>query len=104
MQEGYYYVNDPLGNRIAIPPRFQTMLDGEEEIYDDLATVFHNPLMVLELNTGRDELHYYRAIGWNITLLASAFKTKDGWEVFSCTRNPSMHIIKELITHGRQLK
>lgn len=100
-------VTDPLGNKIFFSKTTcYTLTEGEEnEVYDDMATVITKPALMIETGVSykRKQLHYFRVVGWQNTLLILVEFNNHRWEATKCTKNPSNSELSELLRKGIQI-
>jgi len=100
-------VIDPLGKRIYLVPEIcapGSELNGEEEIYDDIATVINKPALLIEVTENKEtEFYYFRSVGWENTLLINVHFHNMRWEAYGCKKNPDSTELSILLKKGKQL-
>jgi hypothetical protein len=97
---------DPLGKSVFLIDGIFFSKKEPDEIYDDAATVIKKPAMIVEVNEHeRTEFYYFRSVGWNNTLLITVhFNNKSNrWEAHDYIKNPSSHVLSNLLKKGRQI-
>lgn len=100
------HVVDPLGLTIFILHDIALSIHevDDPDIYDDVSTVIQRPAMVIEtFEKGRRQLHYFRSVGWNHTLLIAVECRNHRWETVRSEKDPSSLSIAELLQRGKQL-
>jgi hypothetical protein len=92
-------LEDPMGNKIFLPDDFELpeALSG----YDSLEVVISKPIMLLQCC--EDKLYFFRAVDWGQTILLTAQKKDEYWEVTHCTANPAADLIGSYLQKCRQL-
>lgn len=99
-------ITDPLGNPVRISPSIcdLNLLATHQEAFDDPFDVIRRPIMLVKLsNSPTPQMCYYRAIGWDTTLLIMTKKTDDEWEAYRCIKNPTPQFLSDLLNKGIQL-
>jgi hypothetical protein len=95
---------DPLGKTIFLLPGICVTENEEYEIYDDAATVIQRPALLVEAKEADKTIFYYfRAIGWQNTLLIIVEWSNQRWEVVNCIKNPSSNELSDVLKKGRQI-
>ena len=98
-------ITDPLGHRVfLINGLFEPEAPGpadEEEA--DLGTAIRRPALIIETTRNGSELHFFRTLAWNSTILVSARKEGEAWLVFRFLRNPSFEHLAGIMKDGKQL-
>lgn len=96
-------IKDPLGNQIFLPMHLGTLQPGDNpgDIYDDVASVIRTPAMILKVNRGDSfDLHYYRSVGWKMTLLITAVFEHNKWRATECIQNPQSEKLTRMMLEG----
>lgn len=100
-------VTDPMGNEIYFVTAncFTPDEVQEHEVYDDVTAVIKKPAILVEIKNERNkkELHYFRSIGWQNTLLIKVEFLNNRWETIQCIKNPSNAELSELLKKGVQI-
>lgn len=99
-------VKDPLGNEVHVPENLCNEW-GEilktEEIYDDVCAVIQKPAMLFQVRDGKVENYYFRAIGWNKSLLVGTVSQDGNYTAFECRHNPSATDMQNILLAGKRL-
>lgn len=99
-------VKDPFGNEVAIQQavfEFARQLIQSEDVLDDIHKVIERPAMIFKMKEGCLQLFYFRAIGWNRTMLIEVQKTNQHFEVVNYEVDPPLPRLAELNLKGERL-
>jgi hypothetical protein len=104
--DGFTLLKDPLGNEVRLPSTI-TELDGSlremQDIFDDVCTVIEKPSLLFQLIDGSIEQYYFRAIGWNKTMLIGAERKEGFYQAFTYEMDPPKDRIAQLFSLGKQV-
>lgn len=97
---------DPLGNEI----HFNDTICGSngasmktEEILDSATEVIAKPTLMFRLPNSYVSQYYFRAVGWDTTILIGVAKIDGHFEAVQCIKNPSHQLIHDLMNKGEQI-
>jgi hypothetical protein len=99
-------VTDPLGNEIAIANEVLQVNEKiwkEEGVIDDVTKVIQKPLMLFRMNEGNVDFFYFRAIGWNKTMLIGVQKREEHLEAVNYEIDPPVATIGILHKNGERM-
>jgi hypothetical protein len=96
-------VTDPLGNPVFLLGDL-SQFTAKGGIYDDVTTVIRKPALVIEtIDESKKEMHYFRSIGWDHTMLITAHFQNNRWEAITYQRDPPNEMLVQIIKKGKQL-
>jgi hypothetical protein len=91
-------VRDPFGNEVVLQESvldFSDRLRQSDDVFDGVGKVIEKPLMVFRSSDG-GAFFYFRAVGWNTTLLLDVQKADDHFEVARYEMNPPVQRLSDL--------
>ncbi|GAC1426841.1 MAG: hypothetical protein NVS1B13_17440 [Flavisolibacter sp.] len=95
--KNYQVVIDPLGNQVYLMKRFIFLTQDNYDAPTDIIPTISTPGIVIEIGMPCFEMHYFKKLGWDATLLISVKKEDDHWNVIECEKNPSKFKVEALI-------
>jgi hypothetical protein len=96
-------VTDPLGNAVFLLDDL-SKFTAKGGIYDDATTVITKPALVIEtIEDNEKEMHYFRSIGWDHTMLITVHFRNNRWEASSYLRDPPNDMLAVILKKGKQL-
>ena len=105
MKDEVVYIEDPVGHRISLAKKLCSISNTETEgndLYDDLYSVIKKPALLIQTDIPI-ELHYYRSVGWQFSILIKVKWNTRNWEAYKCIINPSDTDIVALMKKGKQI-
>jgi hypothetical protein len=99
-------ITDPLGNQINLPVNLfnHPVEDVADQLYNEAVSALKKPALVIESVTNNErEIHYFRSIDWNITMLVSVRLTDNRWVVHSYIQNPASELLAGYLRNGKRL-
>jgi hypothetical protein len=97
MDEKGLLLNDALGEKVFIPREF--IYTPENGVYDHIQTVIQIPVFIVSLPS--KERFYFRAIGWEVSLLLKAVQKGSFYQVVSIIRNPDASSLEGFLKNGQ---
>src|SRR5689334_11893066 len=90
-------VTDPLGHPVFLLDDLSEFT-AKGGIYDDVSKVISKPALIIEtMNANEKEMHYFRSIGWDHTMLITVHFRNNRWEAVHYQRDPPNESLAEIL-------